>query len=55
MSELFAPALCQLIVECVLRLRGVLLHQPLQVRVVLGLITGGLVSVLICVPSLGGG
>jgi hypothetical protein len=46
-SELFAPSVGHLSVECVLPFRCFVLHLPFQVRVVLGLITFGLVSVLI--------
>ena len=52
MYQLFAPAVGHRIVECVLLLRALGLYLPLQVSVVLGLITGGLVSVPICVPSI---
>ena len=45
---------CSTVCECVLRLRGVVLHLPLPVRVVLWLNTCGLVSVLICVPAISG-
>ena len=54
MSELFAPAVGHLSVVCVLLVRCFGWHLPLQVCVVLGLITCGHVSVLICVPSVGG-
>jgi len=37
--QFFALAVCHMSVECVLRLRGDGLHLPLQVPVVLGLIT----------------
>jgi hypothetical protein len=40
-SEMFAPALDHLSVECVLRIRYVGLHMLLQIRVMLGLIMCG--------------
>jgi len=54
MYQFFAPAVGHMIVECVLRLRGDVLHLPLQVRVVLGLITCGLISMLISMPPISG-
>jgi hypothetical protein len=51
MSKLFAPAVGHLIVECVLRLSGVVWHLSLQVNVVLGADYVWTVSVAICMPS----
>ena len=45
--QFFAPFVGQIYVEFLLLLRGDGLHLPLQVHVVLGLITCGLVSMLI--------
>jgi len=50
----FAPAVGHLSVECLLLLRGDGLHLPFQVRVVLGLITSGFLSMLISVPLING-
>jgi len=50
----FAPPVVHLSVGSLLRLMGDRLHLPFQVRVVLGLITCGILSMLISVPSVGG-
>jgi hypothetical protein len=52
--QFIAPTVGLLSVEYVLRLRGDGLHLPPQVRVMLGLITCGLVSTLLSVPSISG-
>jgi len=52
--QFIARAVGHLSAEYVLRLGGDGLHLPLQVRVMLGLITCGLVGILISVPSICG-
>jgi len=54
MYQFYAPAVGHPSVERVLRFVNLGLHLPLQVCVVLGLITCGLVSMLISVPSISG-
>jgi hypothetical protein len=50
MSEMFAPAVGCLNVECMLLVRCIGLHLPPQLRVVFGLIMCGFVNVLISLP-----
>ena len=54
MPEFFVPALEPQSVESLLLVRCFVLHLYLQLSVVMRLITCGLVSVIICMPSIGG-